>query len=106
MDPHFQGYGRQRTDREGRFHFRTIKPAPYPVGEGRIRAPHIHFEVTGRVDRKVTQMFFPGEALNARDMVLGTVRQRDRLMAQVLPPADDMDPTSRLVRWDIVLPRG
>lgn len=51
-------------------------------------------------------MFFPGEALNARDMVLGTVRQRDRLMAQVLPPADDMDPTSRLVRWDIVLPRG
>lgn len=106
LDPHFQGYGCQLTDREGRFHFRTIKPAPYPAGEGRLRTPHIHFEVTGRVDRKVTQMFFPGEALNAQDAVFTTVRGRDRLVAQVLPPTDDMESTSRLVRWDIVIPRG
>jgi hypothetical protein len=51
-------------------------------------------------------MFFPGETLNAQDAVFASVRGRDRLVAQVLPPTDDMESTSRLVRWDIVIPRG
>ena len=30
-DPNFQGYSTQLTDEQGRYHFKTIKPAPSPV---------------------------------------------------------------------------
>ena len=67
-DPNFQGYSTQLTDAQGRYRFKTIKPAPYPVLflVSTMRAPHIHFEVSGKFDRVVTQMFFPNEPLNAR----------------------------------------
>lgn len=64
LDPDFQGYALLRTDNEGRYRFRTIKPGPYPTARGDMRAPHIHFEVEGQIDRKVTQIFFPNEPLN------------------------------------------
>ena len=32
IDPNFHGVGRCLTDQEGRYRFRTIKPAPYPGG--------------------------------------------------------------------------
>jgi protocatechuate 3,4-dioxygenase beta subunit len=107
LDPGFQGYGVQVTDDEGRFRFTTIKPGPYPVDEVRVRSPHIHFEVTGRTDRRITQLFFAGEPLNEQDFVLQAAwRNRDRLIAELLPAPPDVDPQSRLVRWDIVLPTG
>ena len=28
-----------------------------------MRAPHIHFEIEGQIDRKVTQLFFPNEPI-------------------------------------------
>ncbi len=106
LDPDFQGYGVQVTDREGRFRFTTIKPGPYPF-DGGTRAPHLHFQVTGRAERRVTQMFFAGEALNSQDEVLQSVlRRRESLIADLLPPPPDEDPATRLVRWDIVLRRG
>jgi protocatechuate 3,4-dioxygenase beta subunit len=106
LDPGFQGYGVQLTDRDGRFRFTTIKPGPYPVGT-RTRAPHLHFEVTGRIDRIVTQLFFPGEPLNEQDFVLQSVpRDRDRLIADLQPAPADEDSTTRLVPWDIVLRQG
>ena len=106
LDPDFQGYGVQTTDREGRFRFTTIKPGPYPDGP-RTRAPHLHFEVTGRTDRRVTQLFFAGEPLNEQDHVLQAVpRPQERLVAGLQAPPPDADPASRLVQWDIVLRRG
>jgi protocatechuate 3,4-dioxygenase, beta subunit len=107
LDPGFQGYGVQVTDREGRFRFTTIKPGPYPFDQTRIRSPHLHFEVTGQKDRRVTQMFFAGESLNEQDVVLkAAFRNRDRLIAELLPPPPEVDPASRLVRWDIIIPHG
>lgn len=107
LDPGFQGYGLQVSDSEGRFRFTTIKPGPYPVDAVLTRAPHLHFNVTGRVDQRVTQMFFADEPLNDQDFVLqGAPRNRDRLIARLLPPPPEEDPTSRLVRWDIVVPTG
>src|SRR5579872_3746395 len=43
LDPNFTGAGRAVTDSEGRYDFRTIKPAAYPgeVG-GLFRPAHIH----------------------------------------------------------------
>jgi protocatechuate 3,4-dioxygenase, beta subunit len=106
LDPDFQGYGVQVTDREGRFRFTTIKPGPYPFNGG-TRAPHLHFQVTGQAERRVTQMFFAGEALNGQDEVLRSVqRRRESLIADLLPAPPEEDPATRLVRWVIVLRRG
>jgi protocatechuate 3,4-dioxygenase, beta subunit len=107
LDPDFQGYGVQLTDREGRYRFTTIKPGPYPFDATRIRTPHLHFEVTGRIDERVTQLFFANEPLNAQDFVLQAApRDRDRLIAELLPPPAGDDSFGWLVQWDIVLPRG
>lgn len=107
LDPDFQGFGEQITDREGRFRFTTIKPGPYPTESGRTRTPHIHFDITGRVDRRITQLFFDGEPLNAQDRIFQEVpRNRAGLLAAIQPAPQGEDPASRLVHWDVVLPRG
>ena len=106
LDPEFQGYGVQVTDGDGRFRFTTIKPGPYPF-DGGTRAPHLHFQVTGRAERRVTQMFFAGEALNSQDQVLQAApRRRESLIADLLPAPAGEDPATRLIQWDIVLRRG
>ena len=63
-----EGYrlrGHQFTDVEGRYRLETIVPGLYP---GRTR--HIHVKVQAP-DRPVltTQLYFPGEAANARDRI-------------------------------------
>jgi protocatechuate 3,4-dioxygenase, beta subunit len=53
----FQGYGRVRTDAEGRYSFRTIKPKLYGG-----RPAHVHFRViAARYTTLTTQMYFAGE---------------------------------------------
>ena len=59
----FQGFGRVQVGADGRYRFRTIKPAPYSG-----RSPHIHVKV--KLDRRellTTQMYVEGEPGNARD---------------------------------------
>jgi len=64
-DPDFQGFGTATTDADGRYHFRTIKPVPYPG-----RTPHIHFTVVENGRRRLTsQIFIEGEAQNERDFL-------------------------------------
>ena len=69
VDANFYGAARVLTDESGVVEIRTIKPGGYPVPDSGHwwRPPHIHFSVWGRVwlSRLVTQMFFPGEPLNA-----------------------------------------
>ena len=105
LDPNFQGFAVQSTDSEGRYRFRTIKPGPYPAqGGARMRAPHLHFDVQGRQDRKVTQMFFPGDPLNIQDrLLLDVPRHRDTLIATLAPNADG---DAMIVTWDITLAKG
>ena len=93
-DPNFYGAARLAADAAGRIALRTIKPAAYPVPDtdGWWRPPHIHFSVWGRVwlSRLVTQMFFPGELLNALDAILNAVpdaASRERCIARFLPQA-------------------
>jgi protocatechuate 3,4-dioxygenase beta subunit len=107
LDPGFQGYGVQLTNREGQFRFTTIKPGPYPFTPTLIRAPHLHFEITGRVERRTTQMFFAGEPLNTHDFVLQSVPEhRELLIAELLQPGPGLDPGSRVIHVEIVLARG
>jgi protocatechuate 3,4-dioxygenase beta subunit len=104
IDPDFQGYAELRTDHDGRYAFTTIKPGPYPTARGDMRAPHIHFDVHGAVDRKVTQLFFPNEPLNDQDRHLHAVRRPETLIASVSPSSSG---SSVLVAsWDIFLTTG
>jgi len=73
LDPHFDGYAALSTDAEGRYRFKTIKPGAYPDSPGTMRAPHIHFDVVGRHNRLVTQLYFAGEPLNDSDRFLGYI---------------------------------
>src|SRR5258707_448709 len=57
LDPNFEGSALLTTDDDGRYRFKTIKPAAYPAGPNRMRPAHIHFQVSGRQDRLVTQMY-------------------------------------------------
>lgn len=110
LDPNFQGYGVQVTDAEGRYRFKSIKPAAYPINPinpNAIRPPHIHFDVTGKKGRLVTQMYFPGEPLNESDIIFKELGpDRDAAIAKVLPPGKEFEPDSLMVVWDIVLDRG
>ena len=68
-----------------------------------MRAPHIHFEIEGQIDPKVTQLFLPNEPLNDKDRHLNSVRRPETLIANVSASST----SSELVaRWDIVLTTG
>src|SRR5437764_5431707 len=104
LDPNFEGSAVLTTDAEGRYRFKTIKPAAYPAGPNRMRPAHIHFQVSGRQDKSVTQMYFDGDPHNQADPFLQTtLEQTDLLIAKLLPPTSEMEPDSKLVVFDIVL---
>lgn len=96
-DPHFRGHGRTLTDDAGRFRFRTIKPGGYAVPDdepgaraGWWRPPHLHVSLFGATfgARLVTQLFFPGEPLNAHDLILNSIPDRatrERLVLRFVP---------------------
>lgn len=107
LDPYFQGYGVQLTDAQGRYDFKTIKPGPYPTPiPGLSRTPHIHFQVTGRITRLATQMYFDGEPLNDPDQLLQCTRGKERLIVKLQPPTPNLEPNSLVADWDIVIPQG
>ena len=64
-DPAFQGFGRVKVGRDGRYRFRTLRPAAYSG-----RTPHIHVKV--RLDRQellTTQLYVAGDPGNPRDFL-------------------------------------
>ncbi len=106
LDPNFQGYANLLTDAEGRYRFKTIKPAPYPAGSG-VRPAHIHFDIAGRRNRLVTQMYFPGDPHIEGDAVVAVAStHKQLLLADVRAPTPDLEPDSLLAHWDIVLENG
>ncbi len=111
LDPNFQGYAVLKTDDEGRYRFKTIKPGPYPVSPTWKRPPHIHFEVEGKANRLVSQMFFPDEPLNERDSLFLDLRKQSEknsaaVLAQKLPPTREIEKDATLLNWDVVLING
>ena len=99
-DVAFQGYGRVRTEADGTYRFRTIRPVAYPG-----RTPHIHFTVQapGR-SPLVTQMYVAGEALNARDGLYASLSEAGRRAVTVrLSPANGIEDGAFSGSFDIVL---
>lgn len=63
FDPAFQGFGHDITDANGRYQFRTIKPAVYPG-----RTPHIHVKILdGTAESLTTQFYIKDHPGNASD---------------------------------------
>jgi len=82
----FRLRGHQFADAEGRYRLETILPALYPG-----RARHIHVKLRAREGARIltTQVYFPGDAGNARDSLV-----RPELMAKR---------TGEVLRFDFVL---
>lgn len=108
LDPNFQGFGSQVTDAEGRYAFKTIKPGAYPAPVVGMRSPHVHFEVEAQYDRLITQMFFPGEALNDQDTFFQFLKapQKEFVLARPTRSSGVMEPGALSFRWDVVLVSG
>jgi protocatechuate 3,4-dioxygenase, beta subunit len=106
LDPSFGGFAVFKTDADGRYRFKTIKPGGYPAGPNLIRPPHIHFQVTGQTDRLVTQMYFENEKFNETDPFLNSAPAKALLVTKLLPPNSDLEPGSKQVTFDIVLVTG
>jgi protocatechuate 3,4-dioxygenase beta subunit len=70
-----------------------------------MRTPHIHFDVHGRAERLVTQMYFPGEALNASDPLLRLADARDSVIAETAARLSG-DPAAAAFSWTLVLAYG
>ncbi len=77
LDPNFGGCGRCVTDADGYYHFRTIRPGPYPWRNNGSdwRPAHIHFSIFGHafVQRLVSQFYFEGDPLIARCPIVATI---------------------------------
>ena len=109
IDPNFGGCGRVITDAEGYYAFRTVKPGAYPFRNhvNSWRPAHIHFSLfgTGFAQRLITQMYFEGDPLIAKDSILNTIPDpaaRLRLVAPLdLNASVPLD--SLAYRFDIVL---
>ena len=107
LDPNFEGSALLTTDNDGRYRFKTIKPAAYPAGPNRMRPAHIHFQVSGRQDRLVTQMYFEGDPYLEPDRFFQTaLEHKDLLVAKLSQPTLEMEPESKLVVFNIVLNAG
>ena len=65
MDKQFQGFGRTKTVRNGRFFFRTIVPTEYPG-----RTPHIHMKLWSEGQNVLTtQLYIHNHPQNEKDFL-------------------------------------
>ena len=105
-DPGFFGWGRARTDAEGRYVFRTVMPGAYATEDGAPRCPHLNLMLlaTGLTRRLVTTVFFAEGSERMPDPVLDCVADpalRARMFAtrEKASSAADAPP---VYRFDIV----
>lgn len=60
--------GHQFADAQGYYRLETVRPSHYRAGPFGSRTAHIHVKVQGKNKRLLTtQLYFPGEPLNAED---------------------------------------
>jgi protocatechuate 3,4-dioxygenase alpha subunit len=106
IEKEFTGFGRVATDIDGCFRFSTIKPGKVPgpddaTGRPTSQAPHLAISILtrGLLRRLVTRMYFPDEAANAEDFVLGLVEEsrRQTLIARKIAGR------ANSLQWDVVL---
>ncbi|MGH8567246.1 MAG: protocatechuate 3,4-dioxygenase subunit alpha [Gammaproteobacteria bacterium] len=107
LDPNMKGWGRVLTDAEGRYRFRSIKPGAYPNPgyDNWMRPPHIHYSIfaAGLMQRLITQLYFPDEALNDIDPILNGIEDLDARAALIARRLPDETGGASAFGFDIVL---
>jgi protocatechuate 3,4-dioxygenase alpha subunit len=106
VDPGFYGWGRARTDAQGRYSFQTVMPGAsngYPVDGP--RCPHLNLMLLaiGVTRRLVTTVFFAETPDSVRDPILDCVANpavRARMLAYRQP--DENGAAMPIYRYDIV----
>ncbi len=84
LDPNFEGYARLATDGDGAYRFVTIIPGSYAAIGDWIRPPHIHFKVHAPFSPSLTtQMYFAGDPLNGKDLLLAPLSPAERAALEV-----------------------
>lgn len=94
-DPAFQGFGRVGVGADGRYRFRTLRPAPYGG-----RTPHIHLKVKlGTRELLTTQVYVQGDPGNERDFLWRRLDAAGRaaLTVPFVPGADGLQATFPIV---------
>ena len=92
LDPNFQGYARLPTDKEGRYRFVTIVPGSYAAMGDWVRPPHIHYKVHAPFNPSMTtQMYFAGDPLNDKDLLLAPLTPAQRAGLEVAFEAKGAD---------------
>lgn len=106
LDPNFRYWGEVFTDAEGKYMFKTIVPGAYPADPdiNWVRPPHIHVRVS-RLGFKelVTQMYFKGNPLNEKDLILDGIPKTewDRVIVDFQPAGPGFEPGSKLGHFEI-----
>jgi protocatechuate 3,4-dioxygenase beta subunit len=106
LDPCFEGSAALTTDLDGCYNIRTIKPGAYPTPRGTVRPSHIHFEVFGKRERLITQLYFAGDPHHDADTWLQSAPDPSTIVMPIREPASGMNPEEKLVVFDIVLLHG
>ena len=79
LDPHFQYFGKNTTDSNGKFLFLSVRPKEYPVTDEWIRPDHIHVAVYINGRRKLTtQIYFSDDPLLGQDLILQRMNAAQR----------------------------
>ena len=98
-DNNFQGFGRFLTARDGRYYFRTIKPAPYGP-----RTPHIHVAVYRKNKRELTtQCFIDGDKGNAKDFLIKRMGEPAKHLMVKFKPVPNSKAGELSAEFNIVL---
>jgi protocatechuate 3,4-dioxygenase beta subunit len=98
-DPNFQGFAQLVAGAGGGVGILTVKPGSYPSGR-RMRTPHLHWRISAGGADLTTQMYFPGEALNERDQVMGRLADPRSVIAR---PVEAQEPGAQGFAWDVVI---
>lgn len=87
-DKQFQGFGRTKTDRNGRFLFRTIVPIEYPG-----RTPHIHMKFWRKGKNILTtQLYIHDHLQNKKDFLFQRMSLAEqRINSMKLIPGTDIN---------------
>ena len=106
VDPNFQGWGLTKTNVDGMYGLKTIKPGAYRLsavdGSGQ-RCRHIHFKVSRPGFKDLTtQMYFQGDPLIDQDLVMAETPTELRHLLIANSITDEVTRLP-LYRFDLVL---
>lgn len=99
IDPNFQGFGHTISDAQGRYRFRTIRPARYPG-----RTPHIHVAVLPPGERPfITQLYVAGESRNDGDFLYRRIPVEQRPLVTAAFERGEGVGSALTAHWDVIL---